>query len=336
VIADLHLDPRASGHWNAFRAWSRLRRRARVIVLGDLFEYWIGPGTGARAGVRGAAGALRRARGRAPRCTSCTATATSCSGRDSSARSAGACHPPGCSAHARGRRVLFLHGDELATQRPRLPAPARVLRIRTVRALARARRGPGGARWRARCGGARRRRGRKSAGTSSSRQRGRRARARHGAARLVCGHAHRFRDEDCRAARAGSCWTPSAARATAPARRAPSGRARCRSARPDACGERCAVALHLSSARMIVALDGPAGVGQELGGAAPRARAGLLLPRHRRDVPRRDAGGARARRRAGGRPRCGRSRASARARLRLAGRVLIDGRPASRRSAGPR
>ena len=42
VIADLHLDPRAAGPWNAFRAWLARLEAPALLVLGDLFEYWIG------------------------------------------------------------------------------------------------------------------------------------------------------------------------------------------------------------------------------------------------------------------------------------------------------
>jgi len=43
VIADLHLDPLAAGPWQAFRAWLARLEAPMLLVLGDLFEYWIGP-----------------------------------------------------------------------------------------------------------------------------------------------------------------------------------------------------------------------------------------------------------------------------------------------------
>lgn len=261
VIADLHLDPEQREPWDAFRTWlARSARPPALFVLGDLFEYWIG-----------------RSQAREPRYAElldqlCTLARAGTAlhflhgnrdfllGQDFARRVAGAVHPHGVvGARADGSRVLFLHGDELATRDRSYQRLRRVLRADLVSGTAQ-RLPPGLANALAR---GLRRRSRAAVAKKSEtyvelqRVDAERALAAAGAVELVCGHAHRWRREPL----AGGTWTvldafggerdvlvvgsdgglePVSSRRTLRAPPAPLS----------------------SGAPMIIALDGPAGVGK--------------------------------------------------------------------------
>ncbi len=262
VIADLHLDARERGPWEAFRAWLAALDAPALLVLGDLFEYWTGAnqaraegyaallselGTRARAGL-----ALHFLHGNRDFLL----------GRSFEQAVAGRVHARGLLGHAPdGGRVLFLHGDELATRDQSYQRLRRVLRSRAVRALAGAVPGPVSAS----VARALRNRSRKAVAAKSPAyvelQPDAAAEwcARHGATALVCGHAHRFRDQRLDS---GARWLVLDAFGGARdvLRLGAAGELAPESSRPDR-SQRRAPSLS-SSGPMIIALDGPAGVGK--------------------------------------------------------------------------
>jgi UDP-2,3-diacylglucosamine hydrolase len=200
AIADLHLDAgphaRPARDFEAFL--ERARSAPRLVILGDLFDAWVGPAHAELAGARRVLDAL------ASLVRAGTALDIVHGNRDflleeSFERRTGArVHPAGLVGRCAGVRTLLVHGDELCTldhgyQRlkralrsapirwlaPRLPRPlslaaARRLRSASVRAVA-------------------------EKPPESKRQQRDAASELALAARarqLVVGHAHEFRDED--------------------------------------------------------------------------------------------------------------------------------------------
>jgi len=200
VIADLHLDAgpnaRPPREFEAFL--ERASAAPRLVILGDLFDAWVGPAHAELAGARRVLDAL------ASLVRAGTALDIVHGNRDflleeSFERRTGArVHPAGLVGRCAGVRTLLVHGDELCTldhgyQRmkrvlrsgpvrwlaPRLPRPlslaaARRLRSASVKAVAEK--------------PAESKRQQRAAASGLAEA----ARARH----LVVGHAHEFRDED--------------------------------------------------------------------------------------------------------------------------------------------
>jgi len=198
VIADLHLDPGHAAGWSAFEGWLADLRAPVLVVLGDLFEYWTGP---AQARLPEFAALLARL---AERARAGTALHFLHGNRDFlldarfAAAVAGQVHPPGLLGRLPGgERVLFLHGDELATRDRSYQRLRAVLRSRAVRGLARLAPAPLAA------VAARRLRARSRRAVAAKSPAyvelqadeadawARAQRAEH----VVCGHAHAFRDE---------------------------------------------------------------------------------------------------------------------------------------------
>lgn len=200
IVGDLHLDvsPKAPAP-EAFLDWlASLRGVPRLIVLGDLFDAWIGP---LQLELPAAAAAARGLRALV-NCGTCVDILPGNRDflmeqhfeRESGARlhrGEIAALLPG------GARVLFLHGDELCTLDRGYQRLRRVVRSRPVawlsthqpRALSL---------WLARGlrAGSRRAVPRKSPEhTAQQPEPARRLASEAGAAHLVCGHAHRFRRE---------------------------------------------------------------------------------------------------------------------------------------------
>ena len=60
VIGDLHLDVELADSLARFETWlERTRGAPRLVILGDLFEYWVGPAQGTLPGAKRVTGALR-------------------------------------------------------------------------------------------------------------------------------------------------------------------------------------------------------------------------------------------------------------------------------------
>jgi cytidylate kinase/UDP-2,3-diacylglucosamine diphosphatase len=277
VIADLHLDPLARGPWQAFEGWLARLEAPALLVLGDLFEYWTGPGQ-ARDPAYAPLLAALRARAQAG-----TELHFLHGNRDflldeRFARAvAGRVHPHGLLGRVPGGgRVLFLHGDELATRDRSYQRLRRVLRSPLVRAVATAT----PAALSAATARALRRRSRSAVAAKSpayvelQRDAAEAWCVRHAAGELVCGHAHRFRQE---ALPGGARWTVLDAfggerdglRVTAGGALAVEGSRS--SSLQAASGSLSSSPSHLSPSHpssrpkphpMIIALDGPAGVGK--------------------------------------------------------------------------
>jgi UDP-2,3-diacylglucosamine hydrolase len=200
VISDLHLDVGAgASRPERFEAWlAGLRGVPRLVILGDLFDAWIGPAQAELPAARSVLAALRELAARG------TAVDVVPGNRDFLLeavfeRASGAKVRPGglVGRLEGGTRSLLIHGDELCTldrgyQRlrrvlrsapvrwsaPRVPRPAalwvaRRLRRASTQALA----------------------VKPSAETEQQAEAVRELARSHDASTLVCGHAHRFRDE---------------------------------------------------------------------------------------------------------------------------------------------
>lgn len=262
VIADLHLDPARPESWAAFRAWLAALEAPALVVLGDLFEYWIGAGQ-ARTPAYAELLAELRTHARAGLALHCLhGNRDFLLGASFERAVGGHVHAGGLLGRTpAGRRALFLHGDELATRDRSYQRFRRVVRSRMVRGLAVA--APGA------LSGAVARVLRRKAGRALAEkpaalvelQAGAAGEwcARHAADWLVCGHAHAFRDQ---LLPGGARWVvldafgggrdvlvlgadgEFAAEGSRPARSLPT------------------PAPLSSPGRMILALDGPAGVGK--------------------------------------------------------------------------
>ncbi len=200
VVADLHLDPADPAAVEPFAALcARIAGIPRLVVLGDLFDAWVGPAH------LSLAGAARAVRALADLARAGTAIEVVHGNRDflldaaferaSSAR----VHPAGLLARlaASGERVLLLHGDELCTADRGYQRLRRVVRSRLVRGAAPRVPLPL-ALWvarRLRRASTEALRAKPPEEKRMQRDAALRAAAEAGAAWLVCGHAHEARDE---------------------------------------------------------------------------------------------------------------------------------------------
>jgi len=198
VIADLHLDVERSAGLERFLGWLRARAGApRLVVLGDLFEYWIGRAQAESAGGRRVLEALRERTGAGTPIDVVPGNRDFLLGAGFEARSGCRVRPAGLvGTLPDGRRVLLVHGDELATRDAAYQRLRRVLRAAPVRwsaehapfALTRA------VARRLRRTSTRAVRGKASDVTELQPEACRALARRSAAALVVCGHAHRFRD----------------------------------------------------------------------------------------------------------------------------------------------
>jgi UDP-2,3-diacylglucosamine hydrolase len=202
IIGDLHLDvsPAAgAGAVEPFADWLARESPPRLVILGDLFDAWIGPAHTSIDGARVVLEALRTLAQRG------TAIDVIHGNRDflldgSFERASGA------RVWARGlvglvgadeERVLLIHGDELCTLDLAYQRLKRVLRSRTVLgavpliptpvALWAARR--------LRKASVQAIQAKPAAEKEQQAEAVRAEGARHGCGTVICGHAHRFRDE---------------------------------------------------------------------------------------------------------------------------------------------
>ena len=200
VIADLHLDVERDGATDAFVRWlDGIHGRPRLLILGDLFEYWVGPAQIEHPGAQEVLAALSRL----------AATGTEIDvvpGNrdfllDDRFERASACRIrfDGVVGETDGgMRVLFLHGDEFATHDIGHQRLRRLVRSRWFRRAAR--RIPRFVAFRIA-------RAMRRTSKRSTRQKGthemalqpnavRAAAKTYGADVVVCGHAHRWVDEE--------------------------------------------------------------------------------------------------------------------------------------------
>lgn len=200
VIGDLHLDLFEGDHAERFARWlDGLPPPPRLIILGDLFEFWVGRHQQRVGGARRVLASLRGLVERGTPVDVLHGNRDFLLGQHFVRASGCAIRPAGlCGELADGSRTLFLHGDELCTLDHSYQRFKRVMRSRP-------------ARWLAAClplalqrlGAARLRRAsaRAAARPRASELRALQASAaareaaQQGASQLVCGHAHAFRDD---------------------------------------------------------------------------------------------------------------------------------------------
>ena len=199
VIGDLHLDPAETGADDPFFAFLQsIADRPGLVVLGDLFDAWVGPAHARLSGAARIVAALHAAHARGLAIQLVPGNRDFLLDASFTRETGAAIFPDGFVGRARdGSRVLFVHGDELCTRDLSYQRLKRVVRSPGVRwlaprlpdsiALALARR---------------LRRASTSAvaakPVAEKEQQAEAARAlagEAGAKTLVCGHAHRFRDQ---------------------------------------------------------------------------------------------------------------------------------------------
>ncbi len=208
VIADLHLDPlRPAGIAALLRWLTRIQGAPALLVLGDLFEFWIGPVQARDEPVAAVLQALAAAVRSGTALHLVHGNRDFLLGSDFERTTGARVHPdPIVGRLPSGARAVLLHGDELATLDRSYQRLRSVLRSAPVRGLARGL--PAGL---SRALARRLRRRSLSAVAAKPPARmdlqaaaaGELA-ARHGARFVVCGHAHRFREEHLPG---GVCWT---------------------------------------------------------------------------------------------------------------------------------
>jgi len=199
VIADLHLDPAGDSRVDAFIEWIASSRAPRLIVLGDLFDVWVGPAQARMGGAAAVLAGLATWTARGAALDVVPGNRDFLLGEFFSEVTGARLRPDGFVACAAGdtRRILFIHGDELCSKDHAYQRMKRVLRSPTVRMLTRWAPLPL-ARWAASRlrkasirAVARKPVPEKSMQTDTCRELAHTALADV----LVCGHAHEFRDE---------------------------------------------------------------------------------------------------------------------------------------------
>ncbi|MFT5051269.1 MAG: UDP-2,3-diacylglucosamine hydrolase [Chlamydiales bacterium] len=199
VIADLHLDPSGDARVDAFVEWVALSRAPHLIILGDLFDVWVGPAQSRMGGAGAVMAALAMWTARGAILDVVPGNRDFLLGSLFMEVTGARLRPEGFVARASedARRILFIHGDELCTRDIAYQRMKRILRSRSVRILTRWTPLPI-ARWAA----ARLRQAsvkaiarkpapEKAMQTDACRE----IAAAANASVLICGHAHEFRDE---------------------------------------------------------------------------------------------------------------------------------------------
>ncbi|MEO0650661.1 MAG: UDP-2,3-diacylglucosamine diphosphatase [Planctomycetota bacterium] len=135
LIGDLHLDVELEAHAKAFAAWlDGLIGTPRLVVLGDFFEYWIGPAQSESPGGRTVLEALGRLRARGTAVEVVFGNRDFLLDRRFELETGARLHPAGfVGCLPDGTRALVIHGDELCTLDVGYQRLRRVLRSFPVR-----------------------------------------------------------------------------------------------------------------------------------------------------------------------------------------------------------
>ncbi|MFT7677929.1 MAG: UDP-2,3-diacylglucosamine hydrolase [Planctomycetota bacterium] len=199
VIADLHLNPEGDGVSRAFLDWLDALQAPRLVVLGDLFDTWIGPKQRRIPGSAAVVEALGRLVARGVELHVVPGNRDFLLGADLEAWTGAEVHAQGLVIESSvGGRSLLVHGDELCTldlgyqaYKRRIQAPLMRrwlprLPLGVLRKIAE--------RLRANSERSVPRKGdqEKSMQADAALELLREAGAEH----LICGHAHRYRDEN--------------------------------------------------------------------------------------------------------------------------------------------
>jgi UDP-2,3-diacylglucosamine hydrolase len=204
VIADLHLDLGSPESGASFVAWlEREKALGSLVVLGDLFDVWVGPAQERMPGAPAVIGALRALADRGTDVHLVHGNRDFLLDRTFAERTGARIHPRGfvgcIDRSATGlppRRVLLIHGDELCTRDKSYQRLKRVVRSRMVTGLARGLPLPVATR----IARALRRTSVRAVAAKAPRDKAvqegaaRLSAENYGADAVVCGHAHVFRD----------------------------------------------------------------------------------------------------------------------------------------------
>ena len=199
VIADLHLDPAGDARLDRFEAWLEALEAPRLVILGDLFEVWVGPAQARMVGARRVIEALHARHRKGTALDIVPGNRDFLLGSDFERSTGATVHPHGFlgGGGAGDDDVLFVHGDELCTLDVGYQRLKRVVRSLPARALARtlplavARRAAARLRKASRSSVARKPAPEKAMQPDACRELLEAA----GARTLMCGHAHEYRDE---------------------------------------------------------------------------------------------------------------------------------------------
>ncbi len=137
VVADLHLDTGAAGNARAFTDWlARCEGLARLVILGDLFDVWVGPAQAREPGAEAVLTALAACVARGTQVEVVPGNRDFLLGSAFEVRSGARVHREGFVGSIAGRRILFVHGDTLCTKDHGYLRLRRVLRSAPVGWLA--------------------------------------------------------------------------------------------------------------------------------------------------------------------------------------------------------
>ena len=136
AVADLHLDPYDEPSCAAFAAWAHGLEVERLMVLGDLFDAWVGPAHEAAPGSRAVIEALRALAAAGREVLVLQGNRDFLLGASFERASGARVFAEGMvGVLDGGQRVLFLHGDELCTRDRAYQRLRRVTHSRVVQRL---------------------------------------------------------------------------------------------------------------------------------------------------------------------------------------------------------
>jgi UDP-2,3-diacylglucosamine hydrolase len=139
IVADLHLDLGDAERSRGFLKWlARQKGLPRLVVLGDLFDVWVGPAQERLPLGSAVLDGLRDLVARGTRLEVLHGNRDFLLDQSFEARTGARVHSSGIVGIAGGSRVLLIHGDELCTKDLGYQKLKRRIRSAPVRALARA------------------------------------------------------------------------------------------------------------------------------------------------------------------------------------------------------
>ncbi|MDZ4772674.1 MAG: UDP-2,3-diacylglucosamine diphosphatase [Planctomycetota bacterium] len=133
IIADLHLDTNDATCVEPFVRWlGEQNALSRLVILGDLFDVWVGPAQARTVAAPRVLDALRACSERGIAIELVPGNRDFLLDRSFEERTGARLHEEGFVAVANGRRFLFVHGDTLCTKDSGYLRLRRVLRSRAV------------------------------------------------------------------------------------------------------------------------------------------------------------------------------------------------------------
>jgi UDP-2,3-diacylglucosamine hydrolase len=134
VVADLHLDPAAPAACRGFASWVAARPSdTHLVILGDLFDAWVGPGHAQSEGAGVVLSALKELSDRGGEVHLLWGNRDFLLDERVAQEAGATLHGDALvGVDAQGRRTLFVHGDELCTLDTSYQRLRRVLRSRII------------------------------------------------------------------------------------------------------------------------------------------------------------------------------------------------------------